>query len=260
MPGKEITWTEQQLRAIRQRGSDVLVSASAGTGKTAVLSGRCVDIVGDKTICPDVWSILVLTFTDMAAEQMRSRIAEQLRQAWTRSQDPHFRRQLVLLQGADISTIHSFCKRLITEHFFELGLDPIFSVVDSDEATLLKAEALEDTIDWAWQQSHLQAALSQLLYRRDLRTSEGFPATIMRLSDFLDGVVSRTSWYDKAAQIAETVDPLASGLGQRQKEIVAERLHAILHQLHRAQKLYEDEVPGGDWAARFEDDYVKPVA
>ncbi|MHC4489358.1 MAG: UvrD-helicase domain-containing protein [Planctomycetota bacterium] len=78
MAEKKIKWTKQQRRAITARGSDVLVTASAGTGKTAVLSGRCVDIVGDKT---DVWSMLVLTFTEMAAEQMRSRIAEQLRDA-----------------------------------------------------------------------------------------------------------------------------------------------------------------------------------
>jgi len=157
MAEKKIKWTEQQRRAIRARGSDVLVTASAGTGKTAVLSGRCVDIVSDKTICPDVCSILVLTFTEMAAEQMRSRIAEQLGAAYLESGAPHLRHQLILLQGADISTIHSFCKRLITEFFYkpELGLDPTFRVIDGDEARLLKAEVLEETIDWAWEQSNI---------------------------------------------------------------------------------------------------------
>ena len=142
MADKKIKWTQQQRRAIGARGSDVLVTASAGTGKTAVLSGRCVDIVSDKSVCPDVWSILVLTFTDAAAEQMRSRIAEQLTDAFLQSRDPHLRHQLMLLQGADISTIHSFCKRLITEHFYKLSLDPTFRVIDADEAKLLKAEAL----------------------------------------------------------------------------------------------------------------------
>ncbi|MBA7614436.1 ATP-dependent helicase/nuclease subunit A [subsurface metagenome] len=123
MAEKKIRWTEQQRRAIRQRGSDVLVTASAGTGKTAVLSGRCVDIVSDRTICPDVWGILVLTFTDAAAEQMRRRIAERLRAAFVASEDAHLRRhlreQFMLLQGADVSTIHSFCKRLITQFFLQ---------------------------------------------------------------------------------------------------------------------------------------------
>ena len=93
MADKKIKWTEQQRRAITARGSDVLVTASAGTGKTAVLCGRCVDIVSDQAICPDVWSMLVLTFTEMAAEQMRSRIAEQLRAAFVESNDPHLRYQ-----------------------------------------------------------------------------------------------------------------------------------------------------------------------
>ena len=91
MAEKKIEWTEQQKRAIAARGSDVLVTASAGTGKTAVLSGRCVDIVSDKNICPDVLSVLVLTFTDAAAEQMRRRIAEQLRTAFLEKKDGHLR-------------------------------------------------------------------------------------------------------------------------------------------------------------------------
>ena len=180
MAEKKIKWTDQQKRAIKARGSDVLVTASAGTGKTAVLSGRCVNIISDKS---DVRNILVLTFTEAAAEQMRSRIAEQLRDAFLEKPDSHLRYQLMLLQGADISTIHSFCKRLITEYFYKLALDPTFSVIDSDEQKLLKAEVLEKTIDWAWQQSNLQAALEQLLYRRDLRTNNGFLARIIHLSD-----------------------------------------------------------------------------
>ncbi|MHC4498636.1 MAG: UvrD-helicase domain-containing protein [Planctomycetota bacterium] len=122
MAHTKIKWTRQQLRAIIARGSDVLVTASAGTGKTAVLSGRCVNIVSEQKVCPDVLSALVLTFTEAAAEQMRTRIAEQLTDAFLESGDAHLRQQLILLQGADISTIHSFCKRLITEHFYKLGL------------------------------------------------------------------------------------------------------------------------------------------
>ena len=80
MAERKIKWTEQQKLAIKARGGDILVTASAGTGKTAVLSGRCVNIVRNKSICPDVRNILVLTFTEAAAEQMRSRITEQLQE------------------------------------------------------------------------------------------------------------------------------------------------------------------------------------
>ncbi|MFA5252881.1 MAG: helicase-exonuclease AddAB subunit AddA, partial [Phycisphaerae bacterium] len=259
MAEKKIKWTEQQKRAIVSRGSDVLVSASAGTGKTAVLSGRCVDIVSDKKICPDVRNILVLTFTEMAAEQMRSRIGEQLKDAFIESGDRHLRLQLMLLQSADISTIHSFCKRLITEYFYKLGLDPTFGIIDGDEARLLKAEALEKTIEWAWQQSNLVQGLEQLFRRRDLRTNDGFLSKIISLSNFLEGVVSRESWYERAIQLGGIVSPFTSGLGEEQKQIVAERLKSIVEQLQQAKKLYENEHTGGDWAEKLEESHIKPV-
>jgi len=260
MAKEKIKWTEQQARAILARGSDVLVTASAGTGKTAVLSGRCVSIVSDKSVCPDVGSILVLTFTEMAAEQMRCRIAERLRDVFLQNRDRHLKHQLILLQGADISTIHSFCKRLITEHFYELGLDPTFGVIDADEAELLKAEALEKTIDWAWQQSNLVQGLEQLLRRRDLRTTDGFLAGILELSNFLDGVLSRQNWCERAARLAEAADPFTSELGTKQKQIVAKTLRNIVNRLRHSQKLYENQIPGGDWAAYFEGTFIQPVA
>ena len=259
MAEEKLRWTDQQLRAIKQRGSDVLVTASAGTGKTAVLSGRCVEIVSDKSLCPDIWSILVLTFTDMAAEQMRSRIAQRLKEAFLESGKPHLRRQLVLLDGADISTIHSFCKRLITEYFYKLDLDPTFSVIDADEARLLKAEALEETIDWAWQQSHLVQGLEQLFRRRDLSTNDGFLAKIIELSDFLDGVVLRKDWYERAAQFAQAGNPLMGEVGKKQRQIIAERLQHILAQIRYAIRLCENENSAGDWAAKWRKQFVEPI-
>ncbi|MHC4624103.1 MAG: helicase-exonuclease AddAB subunit AddA [Planctomycetota bacterium] len=260
MAERKMKWTQQQLRAIVARGSDVLVTASAGTGKTTVLSGRCVDIVSDSTLCPDVFSLVVLTFTEAAAEQMRSRIAEQLRDAFLQNKDPHLRRQLLLLQGADISTIHSFCKRLITEYFYKLGLDPTFRVIDADEARLLKAEALEKTIDWAWQQSNLAAGLQQLFYRRDLRTTDGFLAKIITLSDFLDGVVSRENWYERAAVLAEAANPFAGTLGEKQRQIIEDKLQNILNQLQHAKKLYENQDACGDWSLQCQETFIGPVA
>ena len=259
MTDKKVKWTKQQLRAIAQRESDVLVSASAGTGKTAVLSGRCVGIVSDPSLCPDVRGILVVTFTEMAAEQMRSRIAEQLRDAYAQTHAPHLRKQIMLLQAADISTIHSFCKRLITEHFYELDLDPTFAVIDADEARLLKAETLERTIDWAWQQPEMRHALPQLLYRRDLRATDGFLATIIELSDFLEGVVRRGRWYDKAEAFAETADDPDSDLANKQRQIIAERLQTAVDQIRHAQKLCETENADASWSAKWQQDFVAPL-
>ena len=259
MAEKKIKWTDQQKRAIKARGSDILVTASAGTGKTAVLSGRCVDIVSDKSLCPDVRNILVLTFTEAAAEQMRSRITGQLKNLFREKPDNHLRRQLMLLQGADISTIHSFCKRLITEYFYKLGLDPTFGVIDGDEQKLLKTEALEKTIDWAWEQSSLETALEQLLYRRDLRANDGFLTKIIYISDFLDGVVSRQDWYERAAQLAEAVNPFTTDIGEKQKQIVADKLQGILNQLQHAQQLAESKAKA-DQSKWLRNTHIKPVA
>jgi ATP-dependent helicase/nuclease subunit A len=256
---REIQWTDQQARAIAARGRSVLVTASAGTGKTAVLSGRAVDIVSDAAACPDVLNMLVLTFTEAAAEQMRSRIGLRLRDTYRQTQDARLNRQLVLLQGADISTIHAFCKRLISEHFYDLSLDPAFRIVDADEAMLLKAEVLDETIEWAWRQESLVPALRQLLRRRDLRETGGFLASVIRLHGFLEGVASRDRWCDLAERLAESADPLATELGEAQKQIVADRLDAILDRLHHAHRLYENEEPGGKWGAALYANVINTV-
>ena len=259
MAEKKIRWTKQQQRAIEQRGSDVLVTASAGTGKTAVLSGRCVNILSDESICPDVLNMLVLTFTEAAAEQMHSRIAEQLKEAFLESGNRRFRHQLILLQGADVSTIHSFCKRLITEYFYKIGIDPTFRVIDDDERRLLKREVLEKTIEWAWRQGNLAEGMVQLFGRRDLRTSDGFAAKIISLSDFLDGVVSRQSWYERTLVLSEALNPFAGELGEKQKQIVSEELQSVLAQLRCVQEFCQKENADESWCQWLEENVVEVV-
>ncbi|MGA2172828.1 MAG: helicase-exonuclease AddAB subunit AddA [Sedimentisphaerales bacterium] len=262
-PPRQIKWTTQQSRAIVEHARNVFVSASAGTGKTAVLSASCVDVVKNASACPDVWGILVVTFTDMAAEQMRSRIAQQLNAAIEAAKDQalrrHLRRQLVLLSAADVSTIHSFCKRLITEHFHELGLDPTFRVIDADESALLKTESLEKTIDWAWNQLNLADAMRQLLARRNLRISDGFPATIIAISDFLDGVVSRDDWLSRAQLLAGATNPFDTDLARTQRQIIEGKLQDALGRIEYALKIYQQNNQAGPWAAKCRRDYIGPV-
>lgn len=260
MPDKKIQWTDQQLRAIKEHDKDVFVSASAGTGKTAVLSGRCAEIVSDKNICPGIGNMLVLTFTEAAAEQMRSRIAQQLKAKLAKeNNNQHLRYQLMLLPGADISTIHSFCKRLITEYFYQLGLDPTFGMIDGDEQQLLKAETLEKTMQWAWRQNHLTQAMGQLLRRRNLNINDGFLSKIIGISNFLDNVVWRQDWYERAGQLYQAANPLEASPGQKQKQIVHEKLDDILGQLHNCRQLYIKENPDGAWAQKCQETFIEPV-
>ena len=180
MAAKNNKWTEQQQRAISERGRGVYVSASAGTGKTSVLTGRCIDVIADGGERTDVRNILVLTFTNAAADELCSRIAGELKKAYENTPDAHLRRQLLMLDAANISTIHSFCQRLISEHFYELGIDPAFRIIDEDEQMLLKAGVLDETIEWAWSQSDSATKFQRLLYQRNISGTRGnFLGTII---------------------------------------------------------------------------------
>ncbi len=143
-----MSWTAAQRRAIETRGADLLVAASAGTGKTAVLVERCIRLVTDPIAPIDLDRLLVVTFTEAAAAEMRNRIGEALhRQIAQHPADARLRRQLMLLDRAMISTLHSFAFRIIQEHFFRLGLDPNLAVLDPDEALLLRHETLDDVFE-----------------------------------------------------------------------------------------------------------------
>lgn len=256
MAERKIKWTDQQKDAITAEGSDVLVTASAGTGKTTVLSGRCVHIVSEKS---DVRNILVLTFTEAAAEQMRSKIAETLKNEYLRKHDNKLRFQLILLQGSDISTIHSFCKRIITEHFYKLGLDPAFRVIDSDEQKLLKAEVLEDTIDWAWQQNELISGLKTLLYRRDFRKNDGFLSKVISFSEYLDGVVSRQDWYERASVLSQSADVINSEPGKKQIKIISQKIQDIFAKLNWSMNFVLNRGAEKSWAEKFKGTHIQPI-
>ncbi|MHC4075876.1 MAG: UvrD-helicase domain-containing protein [Planctomycetota bacterium] len=254
----KINWTAQQGRAITSRAGEVLVTASAGTGKTSVLSGRYLDIVETEPV--DVRQILVLTFTEAAAEQMKSKISRQISDAFEREKEPRLYRQLSLIEAADISTIHSFCKRLITDHFHQLGIDPAFGIIDSDERHLLKAEVLEKTIDWAWQQPDLNQALGRLLYRRDLRIGDGFLGNIIEISDFLDSIVARDQWHSRAELLGQIAQPLNEKTAQKQKQIIGEKLRDILSRLEWLGRVYQKQHPTGEWIAKLQEKYITAVS
>ena len=130
-----IKWTTQQKLAITSAGKDILVTASAGTGKTAVLAERCANILADPADPTNISQVLVLTFTNAAADEMQSRIAENLRARFHKNHNSYLRRQLLTLDAAHISTIHTFCKRIITDNFHLLAIDPTFRMIADDEQT-----------------------------------------------------------------------------------------------------------------------------
>ncbi len=140
--------TASQAAAIESRGSAVLVSAGAGSGKTKVLTERLMSYVCDSKSNVDLDSFLIITFTRAAAGELRGRIMEELASALAR--DPgnkRLRRQSALCQRAQIGTIHSFCASLLREYSHLCGLSPDFKIIDDDRANAMKASALDRVLE-----------------------------------------------------------------------------------------------------------------
>ncbi|MDQ0483491.1 helicase-exonuclease AddAB subunit AddA [Guptibacillus hwajinpoensis] len=141
-------WTDEQWDAIAARNQDVLVAAAAGSGKTAVLVERIIRRLADENDPAEVDRILVVTFTNAAAAEMRHRIGEALEERL--KEDPsslYLRRQLSMLNRASISTLHSFCMEVLRRYYYEIDLDPAFRVADQTEAALLREEAMEELFE-----------------------------------------------------------------------------------------------------------------
>ena len=140
-------WTDEQQKAIALRDRDLLVSAAAGSGKTAVLVERIIGLVSDPVHPADIDRMLIVTFTKAAASEMRSRLYEKLSERAEESGDPHLLRQVKLVPRAEVCTIDSFCTNLLRNHFHEIALDPAFRVADENEAALLRSDVLGEVLE-----------------------------------------------------------------------------------------------------------------
>lgn len=142
------TWTDDQWNAISVHGHSILVAAAAGSGKTAVLVERIIRRISDEKDPIDVDRLLVATFTQAAAAEMRHRISEALENALAANPDSdHLRRQLALIPKASITTLHSFCMEVIQRHYQLIGLDPGFRIANETESALLRQELLEELLE-----------------------------------------------------------------------------------------------------------------
>ena len=143
-----MSWSKQQLAAIETRGKNLLVAAAAGSGKTSVLVERIISRILDEQQPVDIDKMLVVTFTNAAAAEMRGRIGAALSEALKKHpHSQHIERQLALLNSSAISTIHAFCQNIIRQNFHLLEIDPQFRVAAQAEITLMKADVLENLFE-----------------------------------------------------------------------------------------------------------------
>ena len=141
-------WTKEQEQAIRLRGRNILVSAAAGSGKTAVLVERILSLVMDPEHPVDIDRLLVVTFTQAAAGEMKERIGRELEKRLLEDPDnENLQRQSTLLYHARISTIHGFCTYVIQNYFHRANLDPGYRIADEGELKMLRSEVLRELLE-----------------------------------------------------------------------------------------------------------------
>lgn len=143
----EVKWTKEQSQAINEKGSNILVAAAAGSGKTAVLVERIINKIINENI--DIDKLLVVTFTNAAASEMRERILDAIyKKLEEYPENQNLQRQITLINKASICTIDSFCLEVVRNNFFELdNISPNFRIADTTEIELLKQEVIEDIFE-----------------------------------------------------------------------------------------------------------------
>lgn len=147
-------WTKEQQEVMNLRDCNMLVSAAAGSGKTAVLVERIVSRIMDDRKPVDIDRLLVVTFTNAAAAEMRERIAGALEEKLEQQpENVHLQRQATLIHQARITTIHSFCLDVIRNHFDRISLDPGFRIGDEGELKLLRQEVMEQLLEEEYEES-----------------------------------------------------------------------------------------------------------
>ncbi len=170
---KKVQFTPKQQEVIDTREKNILVSAAAGSGKTAVLVERILELILDKNKPVDIDRLLIVTFTNAAAVEMRERIGKAIeKRLETEPENLYLQRQATLLHRAQITTIDSFCLFVIRNNFNEIGLDPGFRVADSGEIELLKQDIIKETFEQLLEDEKTKDDFIQLLENVAVRGKE----------------------------------------------------------------------------------------
>ncbi|WP_246938670.1 helicase-exonuclease AddAB subunit AddA [Bacillus pinisoli] len=251
-------WTDDQWKAITAGGMDILVAAAAGSGKTAVLVERIIRKVMDKDHPVDVDRLLIVTFTNAAAAEMRHRIGEALEKAI--SENPaslHLRRQLSLLNRASISTLHSFCLEVIRRYYYLINIDPSFRIAEDTEAELLREEVMEELFEEEYGQEGNQAFFDLVDRYTGDRNDSDLQIMVRKLYDESRAHPNPAHWLQKLVD-AYNVDehtnvddlPFLSVI-QREIQMQLNGAEAMLHQALELTRLPAGPAPR---AANLEED------
>ena len=205
----EKKWTPEQENAINLHNRSILVSAAAGSGKTAVLIERIIRMMLDPVHPVSVDRILVVTFTRAAAAQMRDRLREGVQKML--QEDPgnlRLKDQMVLISCADITTIDSFCKKVVSEHYQSIpNLDPGFRLADENEIRLLEADVLTELMREKYETADPVFTELVLCYH-SAKDQSVLPEMIKKLSDTADNTPRPEEWLRRIAEPGPALENL----------------------------------------------------
>ncbi len=248
----KISWTEDQQRAIFNRGRNLLVSAAAGSGKTALLTERLKELVLNEGV--DCRRILVLTFTRAAAAEMKQRFKQKL---FTALESESYKRptketleQINLITDAQISTIDSFASSTIKKYFEKAGIDPNFRIPDESEYDLLVNEVIDESFEELFIKSErepdafTERFLSLIDRYSDNRSVEGLKKELLKLIDFLSTLAHPNDWFKKAYENYEKdiEEFLESGLVKNYADSVKESLNTV-KEAYKKLDIYHGDIP-----------------
>lgn len=252
-------WTDEQWAAIAARGTDILVAAAAGSGKTAVLVERIISRITDETEPLDVDALLVATFTKAAAAEMKERIRIALEdELEQKPESAHLKRQLALLPRASVTTLHSFCLEVVERYAPLIGLDPGFRIANETEAELLRMDTLDELFEERYGAEGERGALARLadLFGGE-RSDEPLHRLVLELHEFARSHPWPERWLREAAAfIREAGENGIEGAPWMEtvREDASLALRGALSQLEAALRVAES--PGGPlpYAAALRED------
>lgn len=233
-----VTWTEEQKKVIELHNRNLLVSAAAGSGKTAVLVERIIQMILNRDHPVDIDRLLVVTFTNAAAAEMRERIGAALDQALEKEPDNlHLQRQVTLIHNAQISTIHSFCLQIIRSHFFQIDLDPGFRIGDERENSMLKEDVLDDVLEEAYGKKD-EGFLEFISSYGNTKNDDNIKKMVLALYEYANSYPWPKKWLEESLKLYE-----CSTTEEMEKQPWMEDLMDFLRQtaeslIHRESQLY----------------------
>ncbi|ADU30227.1 helicase-exonuclease AddAB subunit AddA [Evansella cellulosilytica] len=251
-------WTDDQWKAIDASGNNILVAAAAGSGKTAVLVERIIRKIVNHNV--DVDQLLIVTFTNAAAAEMRHRIGDAIEKQL--KDDPtslHLRRQLTLLNRANISTLHSFCMKVVRQFYYVVDIDPSFRLLDTTEGELIREEILEELFEEEYGNENNHEFFHVVDSYSGDRSDEPLRQLIRKLYDFSRSHPDPNAWLDELVNTYNLENTSTIEELPWTKELMQDvklQLQGALYWIEKAMDLTREPNGPAKYSETFEEDIL----